>query len=65
MGAAVWAVYHILFGGDNCLHVSGITARLLPVATAIIVGIAVFLISAVLLKAIRKEDLPARFRKAG
>ena len=64
MGAAVWSVYHFIFGGDNCLLVSGITARLLPVATAVAVGIAVYLISAILLKAIRNEDLPARFRKA-
>ena len=64
MGAAVWAVYQFVFGGDNCLHVSGTAARLLPVVSAIAVGMIVYLISAVLLKAIRREDLPARFRKA-
>jgi stage V sporulation protein B len=64
MGAAVWAVYTFVFGGERCLHVSGITARLLPVAVSVIIGMAVYLAAAFLLKAIRREDLPARFRKA-
>ncbi|MBR3099546.1 MAG: polysaccharide biosynthesis protein [Clostridia bacterium] len=65
MGAAVWAVYRFIFGGDRCLQVSGFAARLLPVVVCMAVGITVYLVSAVLLKAVRAEDLPARFcRKA-
>ena len=63
MGAAVWAVYTFVFGGEKCLHVSGITARLLPVVGTMAVGIVVYLVAAFLLKAIRKEDLPAHFRR--
>ena len=64
MGASVWAVYNLVFGGDICLHKSGITSRILPVAAAIAVGIAVYLAAAFLFKAVRAEDLPARFRRA-
>jgi len=63
MGAAVWVVYHFLFGGERCLHVSGLASRLIPLAVTITVGIIVYLVSAYLFKAIRTEDLPARFRK--
>ena len=63
MGAAVWAVYRFIFGGDQCLQVSGFAARLLPVVVCMAVGIAVYLVSAFLLKAVRAEDLPARFRR--
>ena len=65
MGLAVWAVYQFVFGGERCLHVSGFTARLLPVIVTVAVGLVVYLAAAFLLKAIRKEDLPARFRKRG
>ena len=63
MGVAVWAVYHFIFGGEQCLHATGITARLFPVVVSVSVGLIVYLAAAFLLKAIRKEDLPARFRK--
>jgi stage V sporulation protein B len=63
MGAAVWSVYTFVFGGERCLHTSGFAARLLPVAVCMVVGALVYLASAVLLKAIKKEDLPARFRR--
>ena len=63
MGGAVWAVYTFVFGGDRCLHNSGMISRLLPVAVSMVAGIAVYLISAFLLKAIRSEDLPSRFRR--
>lgn len=63
MGASVWAVYQFVFHGESCLHARGFISRLLPVAVPIVVGIIVYLFSAFLLKAIRLEDLPARFRK--
>ena len=63
MGAAVWAVYTFVFGGEKCLHVTGVTARLLPVAATVAVGMAVYLAAAFLFRAIRPEDLPARFRR--
>lgn len=63
MGASVWAVYHFVFGGDRSLHSSGLFGRLMPVAVPMLVGIAVYVIAAFFLKAIRTEDLPARFRR--
>ena len=63
MGASVWAVYTFVFHGDSCLNAGGFISRLLPVVIPIIVGMIVYLISAFLLKAIRFDDLPARFRK--
>ena len=63
MGAAVWAVYRFVFGGDDCLRLTGFAARLLPVAGCILAGIAVYLAAAFLLGAVRREDLPARFRR--
>ena len=63
MGAAVWAVYNYVFGGENVLHASGFIARLMPVAVCIAVGAVVYLIAAFLFKAIDPNDLPARFRR--
>ena len=63
MGAAVWAVYRFVFGGDKVLHASSFLARLIPVAACIIVGVAVYLAAALLFKAIDPNDLPARFRR--
>ena len=63
MGAAVWSVYTFVFSGERCLHASGFAARLLPVVVCMAVGAVVYLASAVLLKAVKKEDLPARFRR--
>jgi stage V sporulation protein B len=63
MGAAVWAVYTYVFGGERCLHNSGMLSRLVPVAVTMIAGILVYICAAFLLKAIRADDLPARFRK--
>ena len=62
MGVAVWSVYTFVFGGERCLHASGFAARLLPVVVCMSVGAVVYLVSAILLKAVKKEDLPARFR---
>ena len=63
MGASVWAIYNFVFGGEKCLHATGIKARLLPVLVPVVAGIAVYLVAAFLLRAIKKEDLPARFRR--
>ena len=63
MGGSVWAVYHFLFGGDACLHHSGFAARCLPVIVSIVVGMIVYLISAFLFGAVRKEDIPAGLRR--
>ncbi len=63
MGVAVWSVYTFVFGGERCLHASGFAARLLPVVVCMAVGAVVYLVSAILLKAVKKEDLPARFRR--
>ena len=63
MGVSVWCVYHFIFGGERCLHVSGFLHRLLPVAVSIAVGMVTYVLAAFLLKAIRPEDIPARFRK--
>ena len=63
MGAAVWAVYTFIFGGERCLHASGLVARALPVLVCMVIGCAVYLAAAFFLKAIRAEDLPARFRR--
>ena len=38
-------------------------SRLVPVAVTMIVGILVYIAAAFLLKAIRADDLPARFRR--
>ena len=63
MGGAVWLVYTFVFGGEQCLHNSGIVSRFLPVAVSMVAGISVYLVSAFLFKAIRAEDLPSRFRR--
>lgn len=63
MGAAVWIIYTYVFGGERCLHITGTLSRLMPVLVPVIAGIAVYLISAFLLKAIRMDDLPARFQR--
>ena len=61
MGGTVWAIYHFVFGGEQCLS-AGFSKRLLLVAVCIAAGAAVYLIAAFRLKAIDPEDLPARFR---
>ena len=63
MGVSVWAIYTFIFHGDRCLHATGFMSRLFPVLVPVVFGIVVYLLSAFLLKAIRTEDLPARFRK--
>ena len=63
MGAAVWAVYNYVFGGEKVLHASGFITRLMPVAVCIAVGAVVYLVAAFLFKAIDPNDLPARFRR--
>lgn len=63
MGLSVWAVYHFIFHGDSCLQSTGFISRLLPVIIPVVIGMIVYLVSAFLLKAIRSEDLPLRFRK--
>ena len=66
MGGVVWAIYHFVFGGEQCLT-AGFSTRLLMVVICIAGGAAVYLVAAFLLKAINPDDLPARFRgkKAG
>lgn len=62
MGGVVWFIYHFIFGGEQCLS-AGFAKRLLLVAVCIGVGAVVYLITAVLFKAINPDHLPARFRR--
>ena len=62
MGGVVWAIYRFAFGGEQALS-AGFTRRLLLVVVCIAAGAAVYLVSAFRLKAVRTEDLPARFRR--
>jgi len=62
MGGVVWAIYHFIFGGEQCLS-AGFSKRLLLVAVCIAVGAVVYIAAAFLFKAIDPNDLPARFRR--
>ena len=62
MGGVVLFIYHFVFGGVQCLS-AGFTKRLLLVAVCIAVGAVVYLVAAILFKAINPDHLPARFRR--
>ena len=62
MGGVVWSIYHFVFGGVQCLS-AGFTKRFLLVAVCIAVGAVVYLVAAILFKAINPDHLPARFRR--
>ena len=63
MGAAVYGMYRFVFGGDASLAMGQFARTALTVIVCIGVGVAVYIVSAYLLKAFRMEDLPARFRR--
>ena len=63
MGGAVWAIYNYVFGGEQGLLSAGLSKQLLTVVVCIGIGAGVYLAAAFLFKAIRMEDLPARFRR--
>ncbi len=60
MGAAVYAVYHLGFGGEEALRMHAFMENLLKTVCCILAGGAVYALAAWKLKAIRREDLPAR-----
>ena len=63
MGGVVWGIYNYLFGGEQALLASGFSKQLALVAVCIAVGGVVYLIAAILFKAINPDHLPARFRR--
>ncbi len=63
MGAAVLGVYTFVFGGDRCLSEGSFLSRLLPVAVCMFVGMTVYAAAAVELRAVRREDMPARLKR--
>lgn len=62
MGVGVWAVYNFVFGGIQGILSADFFRRLVMVAICIAVGAVVYLIAAILFKAINPDHLPARFR---
>ena len=63
MGGVVWAIYNYVFGGEKALLAARFSKQLLMVAVCIAVGAVVYLIAAILFKAINPDHLPARFRR--
>ena len=63
MGGAVLAVYNYVFGGEQALLAARFSKQLLMVAVCIAVGAVVYLVAAILFKAINPDHLPARFRR--
>ncbi|MCR4886734.1 MAG: polysaccharide biosynthesis protein [Clostridiales bacterium] len=60
MGAAVWAVWHFLFGDPGRLTGFRLTAGIL---LCVLLGAVVYVLMALITDAIRKEDLPAKVRR--
>ncbi|MBE5782896.1 MAG: polysaccharide biosynthesis protein [Clostridiales bacterium] len=60
MGAIVWAIWHFIFGDAGQL--AG-PVLMLGIMLCVVTGIAVYALAALKLKAIRREDLPARIRR--
>ena len=61
MGAAVWGLWRFIFT-DRFLHL-GRAKLILAVAVCILAGVIVYTVLAVAVKAVAKEDIPARLRK--
>ena len=61
MGAAVWGLWRFVFT-DRFLHL-GRAKLILAVAVCILAGVIVYTVLAVAVKAVAKEDIPARLRK--
>ena len=61
MGAAVWALWRFVFT-DRYLHL-GRARLLLAVIACVAAGVALYTVLAVAVKAIEKEDIPARIRR--
>ena len=60
MGAAVWAVWHYLFGDPGQLGGFRLTAGIL---LCVFLGVVIYVLMALITGAISKEDLPAKVRR--
>ena len=63
MGAAVLALYRGAFGGEEALRMHSFGSTFVTTAVCIAAGFAVYLFAAWKLKAVRREDLPARVQR--
>ena len=61
MGAVVWAIWRFIFT-DNCLH-AGRMKLMLGVIVCVGTGVVVYVLLAVAVGAVKREDLPARIRR--
>ena len=61
MGAVVWVLWHFIFT-DTCLH-AGRMKLLLGVMVCVGIGVIVYVLLAVAVGAVKREDLPARIRR--